>query len=53
MKTAAGVNPLVSILSLAVGLKLAGVGGALLAIPAFIAIQVVVGEFLSSRKRSG
>lgn len=53
MKSAAGVNPLVSILSLAVGLKLAGVGGALLAIPAFIAIQVVAGEFLSSRKHSG
>jgi len=53
MKTAAGVNPLVSILSLAVGLKLAGVGGALLAIPAFIAIQVIVGEVFPSKKFSG
>lgn len=53
MKTAAGVNPLVSILSLSIGLKLAGVGGALLAIPAFIAIQVVADEFWSSRKHSG
>jgi len=53
MKKIVGINPLVSILSLAVGFKLAGIGGALLAIPAFIAIQVIVGEVFPSKKFSG
>lgn len=50
MKQAANVNPLISILALAVGLKLAGVGGAVLAIPAFIVLRVVVTEVLKARK---
>jgi predicted PurR-regulated permease PerM len=49
MKKVAGVNPLISILSLAIGLKLAGIGGALLAIPTFIVIEVIVREILTSR----
>lgn len=49
MKKAAGVNPLVSILALAIGFKLAGIGGAILAIPTFIAIEVIVGEVFSSK----
>jgi len=49
MKKIAGVNPLISILSLAIGLKLAGIGGALLAIPTFIVIEVIVREILTSR----
>lgn len=50
MKKVAGVNPLVSILALAVGFKIAGIGGAILAIPTFIAISVVAGEISSSKK---
>ncbi len=50
MKKVAGVNPLVSIISLAIGLQLAGVGGALLAIPTFIVSEVVVAAISSSRK---
>jgi len=50
MKKVAGVNPLVSILSLAVGFKLAGVGGAMLAIPTFLTLQVVLGEVFTSKK---
>lgn len=50
MKKVAGVNPLVSILALAVGFKIAGIGGAILAIPTFIAVSVVAGEISSSKK---
>lgn len=50
MKKIAGVNPLVSVVSLAIGLKLAGIGGAILAIPTFIALEVIVGEIFASKK---
>lgn len=50
MKQVAGVNPLVSILALAVGFKIAGIGGAILAIPTFIVIEIVAGLIYSSRK---
>ena len=50
MKQVAGVNPLVSILALAVGFKIAGIGGAILAIPTFIVIEIVAGIIYSSRK---
>jgi len=51
MKRVAGVNPLVSILALAIGFKIAGIGGAILAIPTFIALEVIVGTFYSSRNK--
>lgn len=50
MKNMAGVNPLISILSLAVGFKLAGVGGAILAIPTFLIITTIFEAF---RKEKG
>lgn len=50
MKKIAGVNPLISIISLAIGLKLAGIGGAILAIPTFIVLQIIVAEVVLSRK---
>lgn len=50
MKQVAGVNPLVSILSLAIGFKIAGIGGAILAIPTYIALRVIFKVFYSSRK---
>lgn len=49
MKKIAGVNPLVSLLLLAVGFKLAGIGGAALAIPTFIALGVIFKDIYSSR----
>lgn len=49
MKKTAGINPLVSLLSLAVGFKIAGVGGAVLAIPTFLVFQVIVSEVFSSK----
>jgi len=50
MKQVAGVNPLISILALAVGFKIAGIGGAILAIPTFIVAEVVIGVVYSSKK---
>ncbi len=50
MKSAAGVNPLVSLISMAIGFKLAGVGGAILAIPTFIVLAVVGSEISSSKR---
>lgn len=50
MKKAAGVNPLVSILALAIGFKLAGLGGAILAIPTFIALEVIFSAISSSKR---
>lgn len=50
MKTVAGVNPLISILLLAIGFRISGVGGAILAIPTFIVIRVIVQAVSSSKK---
>lgn len=50
MNNMAGVNPLVSILSLAIGFQLAGVGGAVLAIPTFLILKTIFEEF---RKEKG
>ena len=48
MKQAVGVNPLITILALMIGFKLGGVGGAILAIPTFLMIQIIYKEVLSS-----
>jgi len=45
MQKTVGVNPLVTILSLAVGFKLAGPIGAVLAVPAVLLIEVVISEW--------
>lgn len=50
MQRAAGVNPLATIISLAIGFKLAGALGAILSVPVVIAIHVTAVEFFSSRK---
>jgi len=49
MQKTVGVNPLVTILSLAVGAKIGGVLGAILAVPMVLVIQVVASEFFSSK----
>lgn len=49
MQRAVGVNPLVVILSLAIGLKLAGTVGAILAVPLVLVIRVVFEEFLTRK----
>jgi len=50
MQRAAGVNPLVTILALAIGFKIAGVVGAILAVPLFLIIQVAASEIFSSKR---
>lgn len=49
MKSAVDVNPIITLLSLAVGFRLAGVAGALLAIPTFIVIELIITEFFLSK----
>ncbi len=50
MRKAVGVNPLVSVLGLIVGFKLAGPAGAVLAIPLVIVVEAVVVEILARKK---
>lgn len=52
MKTVVGINPVVSILSLGVGFAVAGVLGALLAIPVATAASVFVADFIELRKKN-
>ncbi len=47
MKKATGVNPIVSIVSLMIGFKLAGPLGAVLSIPTVLIIQTIGLEFFS------
>lgn len=49
MQKIAGVNPLITIISLTVGFKLAGVLGAVLAVPIIIVIQVAMAEFIEPK----
>ncbi len=46
----AGVNPLITIISLAIGFKLGGIMGAVLAIPVVLLIQVIASEVFSSER---
>lgn len=50
LKEITGVNPLISIISLAIGLKLAGVGGAMLAIPTYLIIETIVLKISKTKK---
>lgn len=52
MKRAVGLNPLLIIIAITVGGRLLGVGGALLAVPIAVVIQVVAQEILSPSKSS-
>ncbi|NIM03665.1 AI-2E family transporter, partial [bacterium] len=49
----AGVNPLVTILSLAIGFKLGGVLGAILAVPFVLLTQVIASEVFASDRFKG
>lgn len=49
MQKATGVNPLITILSLAIGFQLAGPLGAILAVPIVIVVHVFATEFLFSK----
>lgn len=45
MKETVGLNPLVTIVVISMGAKLAGVVGAILAVPVFLTIQIIVSVF--------
>lgn len=50
MRKAVGLNPLVVILAIAVGGRLLGFAGALLAVPLAVVLQIIVAEIIESRK---
>lgn len=49
MKRAVGLNPLVVILTIAIGSRLLGISGALLAVPIAVVIQIIVAEIIEER----
>ena len=49
MEKSVGVSPLITLLALAIGFRIAGVVGALLAIPATITLQVLASEYIYSK----
>lgn len=50
MKRAVGLNPLVVILAIAIGSRLLGFAGALLAVPLAVVLQIVTAEVIKERK---
>lgn len=50
MRKAVGLNPLVVILAIAIGSRLLGLVGALLAVPIAVVIQIIVTEIIEERK---
>lgn len=51
MKTIVGLNPVISIMSMGVGYTVAGILGALLAIPTATALSVFVSDFIELKKK--
>ncbi len=50
MKRAVGLNPLVVILAIAIGSRLLGFAGALLAVPIAVVLQIIVTEIIEEKK---
>ncbi len=53
IKKALGVNPLITIVALAIGFKLGGVAGAILSLPVYLTIEVFAKEFIPIFKKQG
>ncbi len=53
MKKTLGVNPLVTLIALAIGFKLAGIAGAILSLPVYLTIEVLAKEFLPLKRKQG
>lgn len=49
MEKSVGVSPIITLLALAIGFKIAGVAGALISVPVVISLQVLSKEYISSR----
>ena len=52
MQRSTGVSPIVTLFALAIGFRLAGIVGVLIAIPIFIALRLVIAEYYFSGKLS-
>lgn len=52
MRSAVGLNPLITILSITSGAQLGGVVGAILAVPTFIVIETIVTHLLEEREKT-
>lgn len=52
MKKAVGLNPLIVIISVAVGGKLLGISGALLAVPVAVVIQIITEDIIREEKKN-
>lgn len=50
MKRAVGLNPLVVILAIAIGSRILGFAGALLAVPIAVVLQIIVSEIIAGKK---
>lgn len=50
MRKAVGIPPLITIISLMVGGKLAGIAGAILAVPIVVTVETVFSEYLKSKE---
>ncbi len=50
MRRAVGINPLVVILAIAIGSRLLGFAGALLAVPIAVVLQIIVTEIIEEKK---
>src|SRR3989338_2701482 len=50
MKRAVGLNPLIVILAIAIGSRLLGIAGALLAVPLAVVIQIIAAEIIEEKK---
>jgi predicted PurR-regulated permease PerM len=50
MKRAVGLNPLIVILAIAIGSRLLGIAGALLAVPLAVVFQIIVVEIIEDRE---
>jgi len=51
MEKSAGISPVVTILALLVGFKVAGIVGAVLSVPVVITARVIIGEYTSAIKQ--
>lgn len=52
MKETVGLNPIITIVTIATGAKIGGIGGALLAVPIFLTIETIATVFLEKRRLS-
>lgn len=50
MKRAVGLNPLIVILAIAIGSRLLGISGALLAVPMAVVVQIIAAEVIEVKK---